>query len=264
MKQIEILGVKINNVTFDEAISLIDGFVLSKKPHQITTVNPEFIMAAQNDGEFKNIINKSDLSVPDGAGLLFASRYILGTPIKERVTGVDLVCSLAKIANKNKYRVFFLGGQTGVAEKTAKTLKNENPDLVIAGTYAGNPSLNYGGIASYRELRMTDIKPKAKDANLEIVKKIKQAKPDILFVAYGAPKQDKFIFRYKKTLNVPVMIGVGGAFDFISGSAQRAPKWMQKLWLEWLWRLFREPWRFNRIVTASIRFPLAVLFNKKK
>lgn len=262
MQQIEILGIKINNLSFNQAVRMINNFVLLRKPHQICTINPEFIMVAQEDEEFKKILNEADLNVPDGAGLLFVSKYFLQQPLKERVTGTDLVWALAKLAAKRKYPIFLLGAEPGVAEKTAAVLKKEYPDLIIAGTYAGKPRLSRPKVRDFRELRITDIKPGIKDPNFEIIRKVRQAKAKILFVAYGAPKQDKFIARYKKLLNIPVMIGVGGAFDFISGGVSRAPKWMQKLWLEWLWRLFTQPWRLNRIFTATIRFPLAVLKSK--
>jgi len=262
MDYVEILGIKINNITFDQALHLINNFVVIDKPKQITTVNPEFIMAAQDDHEFANILNNSDLAVPDGSGLLFTSRYFLNKPLKEKIHGIDLMMKMIELAEKKKYPIFLLGGQNGVANKTAEVLKEQFPKLIICGTYEGYPELTKKTTKSFLDLRMTDLKSKLKDPNLEILEAVRKAKPKILFVAYGAPKQDKFIARYKKILNVPVMMGVGGSFDFISGRAKRAPKWMQKLWLEWLWRLFTEPWRFNRIFTATIKFPLVVLYDK--
>lgn len=262
MKKIEILGIKIDNITFDQALKVINNFVVLGKPKQIVTVNPEFIVTSEHDEEFKNILNAADLSVPDGAGLIFVSKYILNNPLTERVAGVDLVLAISKHAAEKKYPIFLLGGKESVAEQTANILKGQNPGLIIAGTYAGKPKLNVSEIQDFRQIRMTDIKPKRPDTNLEIIKKIRQAKPKILFVAYGAPKQDKFIARYKKQLNVPVMIGVGGAFDFISGKTRRAPTWIQKIWLEWLWRLIMEPWRWRRIFTATIVFPWMVIKDK--
>lgn len=261
MKQIEILGIKIDVVTFEQALRIMNNFVLLKKPSHIITVNPEYIMKAKDDLELKAISKNSDLSVPDGAGLIFVSKYFLKNSINERVAGADLFLALCKQAEKRRYPIFLLGGQSGVAGKTADVLKKMFPNIIISGTYAGFPNFNSKKFMDFRQLRMTDIKPSKNDPNLEIVTEVRKAKPKILFVAYGAPKQEKFIARYKKILNVPVMIGVGGTFDFISGKAIRAPKWMQKLWLEWLWRLFHEPWRFDRIFTATVRFPLAVLNN---
>lgn len=262
MNEVTILDVKINNVSLNQTITLINNFIVHSHPKQIVTVNPEFIMTASDDKEFKQILNNSDLSVPDGSGLLFVSRYILKKPLQERVTGVDLVWAITKLASKKKYPIYFLGGAPNVAEKTALMLKNKYSDLIIAGSYAGNPKIRDSKFNDFRELRMTDIKRGIKDPNMEIVKKIRQAKPKILFVAYGAPKQDKFIARYKKILNVPVMMGVGGTFDFISGKTHRAPRWIQKIGLEWLWRLLLEPWRWKRIYTAVIKFPWMIIKDK--
>jgi len=262
MKEINILGIKINDVSFTQAINIIEKFLLSKKPRQIATVNSEFIMAAQKDEEFRHILNRSDLSVPDGAGLLFTSRYILNDPIRERVTGIDLVYGICELAEKRKYPIFLLGGENGTEIKTAAALKDKFPNLIIAGTHEGFPELKKSNFNDFRQLRMTDIKPSKNDPNMEIIKKVHAGKPKILFVAYGAPKQDKFIFRYKDILNIPIMMGVGGSFDFISGKSSRAPIWIQKLWLEWLWRVFKEPWRINRIITATVKFPLEVIKNR--
>ena len=262
MNKVNFLGIKVDNISFQNGIKIINNFILLKKPHQIVTVNPEFVISAQKDDEFKNILNSADLSVPDGAGLIFVSKYILHNPIKERITGIDLMWKLSEEAAVNKFPIFLLGAQKGVAEKTALNLKKHFPGLIISGTFSGNPQLDFINYEDHRNFRMNDVKPTKKDPNLEIIKKVNRAKPKILFVAYGAPKQDKFISRYKKVLNVPVMIGVGGSFDYISGKAKRAPKWMQKFGLEWLWRVFHEPWRLKRIFTALIIFPYKVLLNK--
>ena len=262
IKKIKILDVSIDNLKFDQTVKIINNFVLVKKPRQIVTINPEFVMAAQEDTEFRNILNNADLAVADGYGLIFASRYFLKTPLYERITGVDLVLVLCELFAKRKYSIFLLGGQNGIAKKTAKILKEKFPGINICGTYEGTPKLEQKKFMDFRSIRMTDIKPGSIDPNLEIIKYIKKARPKVLFVAYGAPKQEKFIARYKQLLNVPVMMGVGGTFDFISGAVKRAPKWMRSIGLEWLWRLFAQPWRFNRISTATIRFPLAVLKSK--
>lgn len=262
MQKVKILDVQIDNLTRNQSLDLINNFIVSKRPKQIVTVNPEFIMAAQKDQEFMKILNNADLSVADGSGLLFASRFLLRNPINEKVTGIDLFWSILELATKNRYSIFLLGGENGSGAKTAQVLKNKYPHLIIAGTYEGFPVLEQPKSKSYKDHRLTDIKSKVIDQNIEIIQKIRKAKPDVLFVAYGAPKQDKFIARYKKALNVPVMIGVGGTFDFVSGKVKRAPKWMQKFWLEWVWRLFNQPKRWNRIYIAAIKFPIAVIINK--
>lgn len=230
-----ILGVKIDSLTFKEAIEKIDSLMVAGKPSQVVTVNPEMVMAAQKDEEFRRIINAADLVVPDGKGIMLACQF-LGKPLRERITGVDLTWAMAKLAEDRGYSVFFLGGKEEIAKQTARRIKKLHPRLNIAGFFAGRPD------------------------DARIIAMIKRAKPDILFVAFGARKQEKFIYDLKKQgIKVSVSIGVGGTFDYIAGVYPYAPDWMRKVGLEWLYRLFTQPWRWNRILTAIIRFPWAVL-----
>lgn len=221
-----ILGVRVDNVNYNQALSLIESFIESRTPHQVVTVNPEFIVAAQSDEDFRTILNASSLALPDGVGLLWAAR-LLGHPLQERVTGVDTLQRLAALAARKGYRLFLLGAAPGVAVETAARLCQTYPGVTIVGTHAGSPA------------------PAEED---EIVRLIQRARPDILFVAYGAPAQDKWIARNLERLGVPVAMGVGGAFDFISGRAKRAPRWVQRLGLEWLHRLCHQPWRWRRML----------------
>lgn len=229
---VTILGVRIDNVNYDEALSLIEGFIesgvlsLSKggNPHQVVTVNPEFIVAARSDDDFRSILNASSLALPDGVGLLWAARF-LGHPLRERVTGTDTVQRVAALAAQKGYSLFLLGAAPGVAVATAARLCETYLGLRIVGTHAGSPAL---------------------EEEDEIVRMIQRAKPDVLFVAYGAPEQDKWIHRNLERLGVPVCMGVGGAFDFIAAVAKRAPLWLQRLGLEWLHRLCYQPWRWRR------------------
>ena len=221
-----ILDVRTDNVNYDEALSIIEDFVVSGAPHQVATVNPEFIVAAQSDDDFRNILNASSLALPDGVGLLWAARF-LGHPLQERVTGTDTVQRIAALAAQKGYSLFLLGAAPGVAVATAARLCQIYPGLRIAGAHAGSP---------------------AREEEDEIVGLIQRAGPDILFVAYGAPAQDKWIARNLERLGVPVAMGVGGAFDFISGRAKRAPRRLQRLGLEWLHRLLHEPWRWRRML----------------
>jgi N-acetylglucosaminyldiphosphoundecaprenol N-acetyl-beta-D-mannosaminyltransferase len=234
-----ILGVRADNVNYDEALSLIEGFVVSGTPHQVVTVNPEFIVAAQSDDDFRHILNASSLALPDGVGLLWAARF-LGHPLQERVTGTDTVQRLAALAAQKGYSLFLLGAAPGVAVETAARLCGTYPGVRIAGTHAGSPVL---------------------EEEDEIVRLIQKAKPDVLLVAYGAPQQDKWIARNLERLGVPVAMGVGGAFDFISGRARRAPRWVQRLGLEWLHRLCHEPWRWRRML-ALPRFVWLVIWER--
>ena len=235
-----ILGIKIDSVSFEEAIEKIDHFVCGKIPSQIVTLNPEFIMAAQKDRVFKKILNQVDLAIPDGFGLMLAASY-LGKSLKERITGVDLTWAICKLAEDRGYSVFFLGGSKGVAKETARRIQKIHNRLKIAGVYSGKPD------------------------DTETVSKIEQAKPDILLVAFGAPKQDKFIYdliHSKDTFHPSFSMGVGGTFDYIAGRVSRAPKWMRTFGLEWLYRLIKQPNRLGRIYTATIRFPIAVILAK--
>jgi N-acetylglucosaminyldiphosphoundecaprenol N-acetyl-beta-D-mannosaminyltransferase len=217
----KILGIKIDQVGFQQTLNIVDRFIKEKSPHQIITLNPEMIMAAQKDLEFKKVLNTSDLNVPDGIGIVWASK-ILGKPLKERVAGVDLVWALAKLAHDKGYSIYFVGAKEGVAKKAASKLKIKYPKMKIAGTESGSPY------------------------DINLIERIGKTKPDILLVAFGHPKQEKWINKYKHRFRVPVCIGVGGAFDFISGKTRRAPLWLSKMGLEWLYRLIQEPWRIKR------------------
>ena len=233
---VEILGVRVDSVTYDDTLDIISYWIESGEPHQIATVNPEFVMASQRDEQFRSTLNNADLCVADGVGLLWAAR-LLGRPLPERVTGSDLVPRVARQAAARGWRVYLLGAAHGVADTTARILTAQNPGLRIAGSFGGSPS--------------------AQDAPA-IVAWVRHAHPDILFVAYGAPAQDLWIAEYGTALGVPVMMGVGGAFDHIAGVQRRAPDWIQRLQLEWLYRLVTQPWRWRRQL-ALPKFVLAVL-----
>jgi N-acetylglucosaminyldiphosphoundecaprenol N-acetyl-beta-D-mannosaminyltransferase len=234
---ITILGVPVHAVSMAETLARVGNFLETPSLHQIATVNPEFVMAAQKDGEFLAVLQQADLCIPDGVGLLWAAR-ILGERLPERVAGSELVYHLAALCAEKNRRLFLLGAAPGVAEEAAAVLQQRYPALIIAGTFAGSPD-------------------PAEDA--VIVQRINESAADVLFVAYGAPKQDKWIFRNRYNLpTVRVAIGVGGSLDFVTGRSIRAPQWIQKLGLEWLHRLYREPWRWRRML-ALPRFVLRVL-----
>ncbi len=222
---IRILGVRVDRVTTAETLALMERWVAEGTPHQVVTVNPEFVMRAQRDTAFRVVLEEADLALPDGAGLLWASR-VLGWPLPERVTGADTLPLIAALAAEKGYRLYLLGAAPGVAEHTAATLQERHPGLIVAGTYAGSPD------------------PAEDD---DIVGRIVAAAPSFLFVAYGAPQQDVWIHRNLKRLGVPVCMGVGGAFDFIAGVTPRAPLWMRRHGLEWLYRLWIQPWRWRRM-----------------
>jgi len=240
MNVIDILGVRVDDVTYDEALDHVASFVAAKTPRQIATVNPEFIMAAQTDAEFREVLKHTALNLPDGVGVLWAARR-LGHPLRERVAGVDTVERIAQRARREGWKLYLLGAAEGVAQKASDALTARHPGLNVVGVYSGSP-------------RVEDEEA--------IVARVRSAQPEVLLVAFGAPAQDKWIARNLAGLNVPMCMGVGGAFDFIAGVTRRAPRWMQRMGLEWLHRLMRQPWRWRRML-ALPRFAWSVLWRKK-
>ncbi len=224
---LRILSVPIHPVTMAGAMDRLVAFMGEPRLHQVATPNPEFVMAAQRDPTFLEALQRADLCIPDGIGLVLASRWY-GRRLPARVPGSELVHHLAGACAIHGWRLFLLGAAPGVAEIAAARLVADNPGLVIAGTYAGSPD------------------PAENDA---IVARINGSQPDVLYVAYGAPRQDLWIARNRHALTtVRVAIGVGGALDFIAGRAVRAPRWLRRLGLEWFYRLLREPWRWRRML----------------
>ena len=235
-RQVQILGVRVDVVTSAQALDIIEAFVQEGRPRQVVTVNPEFVMAAQANERFRRVLNGAALALPDGIGLLWAAQ-VLGRRLPERVSGSDIVPRIAGRAAAQGWRIFLLGAAPGVAELAAAQLVTRHPDLTVVGTYAGSPALAQED---------------------DIVGRVRAARPDILFVAYGAPAQDLWIARNLERLDVHVCLGVGGTLDFVAGVRKRAPRWVQRLGLEWLYRLVREPWRWRRQL-ALPKFALAVL-----
>lgn len=224
MESAEILGVRVDNVTMAAAVETLAGYVGGPRLFQVATVNPEFILTARRNPEFRRVLAETDLNLPDGANLVRAARW-LGYPLAERVGGSDLVWLLVERAARCGWKVFFLGGQEGIAAAAARRLSEAYPGLRVAGTWAGSPD------------------PREAPA---LVRRVNDSGADILLVAYGAPAQDLWIANNRTRLQAHVAMGVGGAFDFISGQVPRAPQWMQQAGFEWLYRLVRQPWRWRR------------------
>lgn len=224
MQSVEILGVRVDDATYGDLLAAVDSFVASGQPHQIVTLNPEMVVAAHDDSAFRHILGQSDLNVADGVGLMLAAR-LLGRPLRQRVTGSDGIYYLARHSAQRGYRVYFLGAGPGVAEATAERLAAACPGLAVAGTYGGSPD---------------------DGESADVVNRVRAANPDLLLVAYGVPAEEKWIAQNRRDLGVPVMIGVGGSFDFVAGVTRRAPPWMRRVGLEWLHRLLCEPWRWRR------------------
>ena len=243
-----ILGVRVDRVGQDAALTAIEGMIARRRAsttevecEQVVTVNAEFVMAAQKNEDFRIAINAAALSLADGIGVVLATRY-LGRPVPERVTGTDILPVLAQRCAAAGYRMYLLGAAPGVAEAAAERLRQVAPGVIIVGTYAGSPAVA------------------EEEAILE---RIRQAGADVLCVAYGAPGQDLWIWRNRRRLPVAVAMGVGGAFDFLSGRQRRAPEGMRRMGLEWLYRLYREPWRWRRML-ALPRFAVQVLIKGRK
>jgi len=238
-EEVWVLGVRLHRIRLADVVQRVEAMVAVGGPHQVVTVNPEFVMIARRDEAFCQVLNEADLPLPDGIGMVWASR-VLGRPLPERVAGVDAMRCLCAWAARKGYPVFLLGAKPGVAEQAAEVLAGSCPGLQVAGCHAGSPSL---------------------DDEEEIVAQVRRSGARLLFVAYGAPGQDLWIARNLSRLNISMAMGVGGSLDFIAGTALRAPEWMQRRGLEWLYRLGRQPWRWRRML-ALPRFAGLVLWER--
>ena len=227
-----ILGVKIDDITMEEAVSTVGIWLSKPGKHYIVTPNPEFLVTAKSDNQFQMILNRSDLSIPDGVGLKLAG-------VKNRVSGADLMERLISLSAEKGYRIGFLGGDKGVADLCAERLSKKFPQLKISFTEAG-PDID--------SLKRLPCSASTSSASLAMTKGC-----DILFVAFGHPKQEYWIAENLEKIPVKVAMGVGGAFDYISGRVPRAPNWIRSLGLEWLFRLILQPWRVKRQL-ALIRY----------
>lgn len=231
------LDIRVDDITMDQVIERVTAAIKAEKACDIVTVNPELVMTATKNTEFKSVINDADIVTPDGVGLRIMGS-ITGRKLQERVTGVDLCDRLAQEAAKQDWSVYLLGSKPGVAEKAAANLVKRYPDLRIAGTNSGDPD---------------------DDSAQDILMDISTTEPDILLVAYGSPTQELWIKKYRDDLGNIVTVGVGGSFDFIAGHAKRAPKHVQTAGLEWLWRLIHQPKRLKRMM-ALPKFAILSLF----
>ena len=276
--RVTILDIPIDALTQSQVLERVSGFIAAGLPNQIATVNPEFIMAAQKNKEFRSTLQQTAINVADGIGTRTAASFlrlqrpewqpvktiialgqglyigvcqlfhlsVIKHPLPETITGIDLLHRICQEGQRTGWKIYLLGGKPGVALEAANALTQKYPELHIVGAQEGppDPAVIPTSASSY------SMKSIARD--------IAASKPDVLFVAFGAPKQDLFIHQYQDELGVPVMMGVGGSFDFIVGRAHRSPVWLQSIGLEWLWRLLVEPNRIGRILTATVLFPWSV------
>jgi exopolysaccharide biosynthesis WecB/TagA/CpsF family protein len=234
--RIKFLNTYIDNVTMDEALAEIDKFINDKNSHYVVTPNVDHIVKLEEDEEFREVYNNADLILTDGMPLVWISK-LLKKEIKEKVSGSDLFPNVCKLAAEKNYSIFLLGAAEGVAQKAANVLQDKYKGLNIIGTYS--PSYGF---------------EKNKDEIKEIIRLINKKKPDILAVGLGAPKQEKFIYKYRNDLKVPISLAIGASIDFEAGNVKRAPKWMQSCGLEWFYRFIKEPNRmFKRYFVDDMK-----------
>ena len=242
IRKVSLCGVDIDNISMQEAIERVDLLVKKRQPSYVVTPNIDHIVKLDKDAEFREAYKNASLVLADGMPLIWASKF-LGHPLKGKVSGSDLFPKICGMAAAKRYRLFFMGGRPGAAQKSAEVLKNIYPDINIVGIYA--PPYGFEG---------------DREENEKIVKMIKESNPDILFVGLGAPKQETWIYKYREHYQSPVSIGIGASFEFIAGMVKRAPLWMQRIGLEWFWRLMMEPGRlWKRYLIDDMRFFWLVL-----
>jgi len=221
--------VRVDCVDMAGAIAEIDRLIDAGGPHLVATVNPEFVMRAQRDPAFRQVLDGADLCLADGVGVVWAARR-QGCDLREPVAGVDLVEPLAALCARRGLRMFLLGAAPGVAAELASRLREEHEGLEV-NAHSGSPEPS---------------------DDIETLHRIHDHRPDVLLVAYGAPAQEMWIDRLKNRLGVSIAIGVGGAFDYLTGRVPRAPGWMRRARLEWLARLVRQPWRIRRMSVLPV------------
>lgn len=231
------LGVDVCSYNYDELADLLMKDIEKKKKSFIVAINPEKIMKAQNDPALLELLNKAEYQIPDGVGVLLASK-LKGGSIRSRVTGIDMMLKLCETAVQNDKKIFMYGGKPGVAEAAKKELEKMFPGIKIVGTLDGYE----------------------KDQDV-VRSKINEHQPEILFVALGSPAQEHWIVANREKISPFVYQGVGGSFDVISGNLKRAPLAFQKVGMEWLYRLIKEPWRWKRQVILP-QFLIKAIKNK--
>lgn len=239
MSVVKVLGITIHGVTMKQAVLQVEQFIKQGGPHLVATANSEMVLKATHDILLGQVLEKAHLVVPDGIGVVWAAK-VLGTPVPERVPGIDLMQEVLKYGAPRGWKVFLLGAQAGIPEIVKKRIEQEHPGVQVVGYHHGYF---------------------AKEEEAQVCAKIQSCAPDILFVALGMPRQEKWAAGRLAKLKVPVAIGVGGSFNVLAGVDKRAPKWMQKAGLEWFYRLIRQPWRVGRMASLP-QFALMVLLDK--
>ena len=224
VERLDVLGCSVDNLTMEETLAVVEGFIASGRPHQHVVVNVDKIVKARDDAQLREIINRCDLINADGMPVVWASR-MLGLPLKERVAGIDLFEALMVRAAERGWRVFLLGAREEVVAKVRSIYEARHPELVIAGHRNGY------------------WQPGEEEA---VAEQVRAARADLLFVAISSPMKERFLGRWQAHMRVPFAMGVGGSFDVAAGLVKRAPRWMQRTGLEWFYRFLQEPRRMFR------------------
>ena len=232
-----ILGVEVSPLSYEDLKRNIEGDIENNKKSFIVAINPEKILKARKDEYLKELLNNATYEIPDGIGVIYASKLRKGN-IKTRITGIDSMEMLCKLSEEKKYKIFMYGAKEETIKKAKENLEIKFPNIKIVGTINGYE----------------------KD-NDKIIKAINKSKADIVFVALGSPKQEYWITENMNKVNAKIFQGVGGSFDVFSGNIKRAPKWMQKIGLEWLYRLIKEPKRIFRQIKL-VKFLWLALIEK--
>ena len=248
MDKLSIMGVRIDNLSMDEVLKIAEEKIEKDEQYIIYTPNTEFIMMCQKDEEFLNLMNESDINIPDGIGLIYAGK-IKKHPLKEKVGGYDLSVNLLKMANDKGLKLYVVGGKPGVAEAAMENVREKYPGIKIVG-------------AQHGYFKGTHLGKKGHEEELAVIEDINKHQPHILFVGFGAKKQELWIENNKDLINANVIIGNGGTLDGLAGIVKRAPDIFIKLGLEWLYRLMKEPKRIKRQIVLPV-FMLKVIFGNK-
>ncbi len=268
---LKILNVRVDKIAAGEILGEIENFLSSDdSQHYLVTLNPEMAVEARRDSYFQNIINKADLVIPDGTGIILAGKIINRRIPLKKISGIDLIYKICEADFVKNKKIYLVGGEERIAKKAAEALSKKYDYLNIVGAEEGLeiPNTKYQIPNQYqisKSLKISSIQYPVSSNNLselnnKLIQRINKAEPDILFVAFGSPKQEKWIAdNLKKMPSVKLAMGVGGSFDFISGKIKRAPLAFRNLGLEWLWRLILEPWRIKRIYNATAKFGWLVL-----
>lgn len=248
MSRLQFMNTEIDNLTMDETLQRIDELIQEKRNAFVVTPNVDHIIQLERGGELVEAYKQADLILTDGKPLIWISKWY-GTPIKEKISGSDLFPRLCKLASERGYSMFFLGAAEGVAEKAATNLMRKYPGLQVVGTYS--PPKGF-------ETDKTEMD--------KIQKMIRDAKPHILIVALGCPKQEFFILHNRNVLGVPLSLGLGASIDFEAGNIKRAPKWMADHGLEWVYRITQDPKRLaKRYLVDDIKiFRLVLKYRKNR